>query len=87
MSVDDESMRPNPSAAWLLEQEARALLTRLALVKPFVVHETCHAAAAKSPETVLGHRGAPDRRPAGRARCGPGVHPLDSGCGSARAGS
>ena len=47
-------MRSDPSAAWLLEQEARALLTRLALVKPFVVHETCLPAAALSPEAVWG---------------------------------
>jgi hypothetical protein len=47
-------MRSAPSAAWLLEQEARALLTRLALVKPFVLHETYLPAAALSPEAVSG---------------------------------
>lgn len=33
---------------WLLEQEARALLTRLARVKPFALQETMAAAAAIS---------------------------------------
>ena len=47
-------MRTDPSAAWLLEQEARALLTRLASVKPFVLQETCVAAAALSPEALSG---------------------------------
>jgi hypothetical protein len=47
-------MRTEPSAAWLLEQEARALLTRLAAVKPFVLQETCVAAAALSPEALSG---------------------------------
>ncbi|MET0896786.1 MAG: hypothetical protein ABWY45_02620 [Mycobacterium sp.] len=40
--------------AWLLEQEARALLTRLASVKPFVLQETSVAAAALSPEALSG---------------------------------
>jgi hypothetical protein len=42
------------SAAWLLEQEARALLTRLAAVPPFVIQETCVPAAALSPEALSG---------------------------------
>ena len=41
-------------ATWILEQEARALLTRLALVKPFVLHETMVPAAAISPAAQLG---------------------------------
>ena len=36
------------NASWLLEQEARALLTRLALVQPFALHETMVPAAAIS---------------------------------------
>jgi hypothetical protein len=64
-------MRTEPSAAWLLEQEARALLTRLALVKPFVLQETCVAAAALSPEALSGIEqhliaGRRDVRAAGR---------------------
>ena len=34
-----------PFAAWMLEQEARALLTRLERVKPFALHETMLPAA------------------------------------------
>jgi len=37
-----------PYATWLLEQEARALLTRLARVRPFVLHEPMVPAAAVS---------------------------------------
>ena len=33
-------MTGDPSATWLLEQETRALLTRLAAVEPFVLQET-----------------------------------------------
>jgi hypothetical protein len=47
-------MAADPSATWLLEQEARALLTRLASVRPFVLQETCVAAAAPSPEALSG---------------------------------
>jgi hypothetical protein len=47
-------MIAHPSAAWLLEQEARALLTRVAAVQPFVLQETCVAAAAPSPEALSG---------------------------------
>lgn len=36
-------------AAWLIAQEARALLTRLARVKPFALHETMVLAAAPHP--------------------------------------
>jgi hypothetical protein len=39
---------PAAYATWLLEQEARALLTRLARVKPFVLHEPHVPAAAFS---------------------------------------
>jgi len=34
-----------PFATWMLEQEARALLTRLERVKPFALHETMLPAA------------------------------------------
>jgi hypothetical protein len=47
MSVDS-------SATWLLEQETRALLTRLASVQPFVLQETYLAAAALSPAALSG---------------------------------
>ena len=47
-------MSADPSATWLLEQEARALLTRLASVRPFVLQETCVPAAAPSPEAMSG---------------------------------
>jgi hypothetical protein len=44
------ALRPAASrAAWLLEQEARALLTRLDRVKPFVLQETMVPAAALMP--------------------------------------
>ncbi|MDA0160876.1 hypothetical protein OM076_11420 [Solirubrobacter ginsenosidimutans] len=45
-------MRDEPSATWLLEQETRALLTRLAAVQPFVLQETHVAAAALSPAAL-----------------------------------
>jgi hypothetical protein len=47
MSVDS-------SATWLLEQETRALLTRLASVEPFVLQEPHLAAAALSPAALSG---------------------------------
>jgi hypothetical protein len=47
MSVDS-------TATWLLEQETRALLTRLASVQPFVLQETYLAAAAFSPAALSG---------------------------------
>ncbi len=47
MSVDS-------SATWLLEQETRALLTRLASVQPFVLQEPHLAAAALSPAALSG---------------------------------
>jgi hypothetical protein len=47
-------MSADPSATWLLEQEARALLTRLASVQPFVLQETYLAAAALSPAALSG---------------------------------
>lgn len=47
-------MPAEPSATWLLGQETRALLTRLASVKPFVLQETCVAAAALSPHALSG---------------------------------
>ena len=47
-------MTAHPSATSLLEQETRALLARLALVKPFVLQETAVAAAALSPAALSG---------------------------------
>jgi hypothetical protein len=47
-------MNDAPSATWLLEQETRALLTRLAAVRPFVLQETHVAAAALSPAALSG---------------------------------
>lgn len=44
----------DPSATWLLEQETRALLTRLRGVQPFAVQETYLAAAAPSPLAMTG---------------------------------
>lgn len=43
---------PDPSATWLLEQETRALLTRLRALRPFAVQETYVAAAAPSPQAL-----------------------------------
>src|SRR5215213_2865657 len=40
------------AASWLLGQEARALLTRLARVKPFALHETMVPAAALDPRAL-----------------------------------
>jgi hypothetical protein len=45
-------MSANPTATWLLEQETRALLTRLASVQPFVLQEPCLPAAALSPAAL-----------------------------------
>ena len=36
-------------ASWLIEQEARGLLTRLERVKPFALHETMVPAAGLAP--------------------------------------
>ncbi|WP_327632965.1 hypothetical protein OHB24_23505 [Kribbella sp. NBC_00482] len=47
-------MTGDPAATWLLEQETRAMLTRLAQVEPFVLQETCVAAAALSPAALSG---------------------------------
>jgi hypothetical protein len=47
-------MRADPSATWLLEQETRALLTRLNGIQPFVLQETYLAAAALSPAALAG---------------------------------
>ena len=47
-------MQARPLATWLLEQEARALLTRLDRVKPFVLQETMLPAAALSPAAQTG---------------------------------
>ncbi len=40
--------------SWMLEQEARALLTRLARIKPFALHETMLPAASLSPAAQTG---------------------------------
>jgi hypothetical protein len=42
-------MAVRSAGAWLLDQEARALLTRLRRVRPFVLYETMVPAAAPSP--------------------------------------
>jgi hypothetical protein len=47
-------MSVHPSATRLLEQETQALLTRLGLVRPFVLQETSVAAAALSPAALAG---------------------------------
>jgi hypothetical protein len=47
-------MTAHPSATRLLEHETRALLTRLAAVRPFVLQETTVAAAALSPAAQAG---------------------------------
>jgi hypothetical protein len=47
-------MAAHPSATGLLAEETRALLARLALVKPFVLQETAVAAAALSPAALSG---------------------------------
>ncbi|MFF5294189.1 hypothetical protein [Paractinoplanes globisporus] len=47
-------MTAHPSATRLLEQETRALLTRLAAIRPFVLQETAVAAAALSPAATAG---------------------------------
>jgi hypothetical protein len=49
---------PTPSTAgWLLAQEVRALLTRLAMVRPFALHETMLPAAAPAPAAHLAIEG------------------------------
>jgi hypothetical protein len=46
-------MLGSPAApAWLIEQEARAILVRLARVRPFALQETMVAAAAPSPAAI-----------------------------------
>jgi hypothetical protein len=47
-------MRADISATWFLQEETRALLTRLASVQPFVLQETHLAAAALSPAALSG---------------------------------
>ena len=42
-----------PYASWMLEQEARALLTRLARVKPFALQETMLPAAGLLPTSQI----------------------------------
>ncbi|MEV0799452.1 hypothetical protein AB0I34_17290 [Kribbella sp. NPDC050281] len=46
-------MTAMPDAVWFLEQECRALRTRLALVQPFVLHESMLPAAALAPDALL----------------------------------
>jgi hypothetical protein len=45
-----------PYAGWMLEQEARALLTRLARVKPFALQESMLPAANLLPGSQLAIR-------------------------------
>jgi hypothetical protein len=47
-------MSADSTATWLLEQETRALLTRLASIQPFVLQEPYLAAAALSPAALSG---------------------------------
>jgi hypothetical protein len=60
---------PATIASWVIEQEARALLTRLERVKPFALHETMVPAAALAPSAqsaierfLLGGRSALHQR-------------------------
>src|SRR5918912_1354342 len=46
-------MAANAPARWLLEQEARALLTRLGRVRPFALQETMLPAAALAPASLI----------------------------------
>jgi hypothetical protein len=46
-------MNASPYAHWMLEQEARALLTRLARVKPFVLNESMLLAASLLPAAQI----------------------------------
>jgi hypothetical protein len=46
--------RPDRGGAWLLEQEALALLTRLRQVRPFALQETMLPAAALTPTAQVG---------------------------------
>jgi len=46
-------MHANSDAHWMLEQEARALLTRLARVKPFVLNESMLLAASLLPPAQI----------------------------------
>ena len=47
-------MAPASYATWMLEQEARALLTRLKRIKPFALHETMLPAASLLPAAQIG---------------------------------
>ena len=51
--MSGSAMPASPYASWLLEQEARALLTRLARVKPFVLQETMLPAAGLMPDSQM----------------------------------
>ena len=46
-------MHDQREANWFMAQETRALLARLARVKPFVLHETMVPAAALLPESQI----------------------------------
>ena len=54
VQLGSEAMSADSSATWLLEQETRALLTRLASVQPFVLQEPHLPAAALSPAALSG---------------------------------
>src|SRR3954471_7239793 len=49
----EAAMPISPYASWMLEQEARALLTRLARVKPFVSQETMLPVAELMPDAQI----------------------------------
>src|SRR5215472_11215283 len=52
-SVCDVAMAVPAFAAWMLEQEARALLTRLAAIKPFALQESMLPAANLLPASQV----------------------------------
>jgi hypothetical protein len=52
----DSAVVITPFATWMLAQEARALLTRLARVKPFALIEPMLPAAALQPAAQLATR-------------------------------
>ena len=59
--AEPADVRGNRAAMWLLEEEARAFLTRLRQIRPFAMQETMLPAAALTPtaqvaiDTLLAH--------------------------------
>src|SRR5512135_459746 len=51
--TDSKAMLDQRGAAWFMAQETRALLARLARVKPFALHETMVPAAALLPSAQI----------------------------------